>query len=184
MTGATWLFNYGLGKFMNEADLKIGIDIGNVLTQRDTDIHPFGEDYLNISAYEGAFESVKKLVEWFGRTNIFLVSKCSLSNQNISREWLIQKDFFTTTDVPLENLYFCEKRHQKRSIAEKHRLNYFIDDRWSVLRHLDDLDLINKLYLFNPFAAEKARFESEYTGDKTIIVESWSEIIDDINRKR
>ncbi|MBI3162166.1 MAG: hypothetical protein HYZ23_06635 [Chloroflexi bacterium] len=162
-------------------DVKIGIDIGNVLTQRDTDVAPFGKDYLNVPAYEGTFESVGKLVEWFGGTNIFLVSKCSMLNQRMSREWLFHRNFFKTTGVPFENLYFCEKRHQKRIIAEEHRLNYFIDDRWSVLRHLDDLDLMNKLYLFNPFPEEKSAFESEYTGEKILMVESWAEIIHHIN---
>ena len=58
-------------------NIKIGIDVGNVLTQRDTDGRPFGNDYLKVSAYEGAFEAVTKMVEWFGRTNVYLVSKCS-----------------------------------------------------------------------------------------------------------
>lgn len=165
-------------------NIKIGIDIGNVLTQRDTDIRPFGEDYLNVSAYDGAFEAVEKLVEWFGRKNIFLVSKCSLRNQEISKAWLVHKDFFDITGVPPENLYFCEKRHQKRGIAEEHQLNYFVDDRWSVLRHLDNLDSIKELYLFNPFPSEKTQFESEYRGNKIIVVESWLQIIDDLDRKR
>jgi hypothetical protein len=162
--------------------LKIGIDIGNVLTQRDTDGRPFGEDYLSVGIYEGAFESVTKLVKLFGRENIFLVSKCSARNQESSRDWLIQKGFFKTTDVPHENVFFCETRHQKRGIAKTHQLNYFIDDRWTVLRHLDGLDSMKRMYLFNPFPKEKTQFENEYRGDKIMMVESWRQIMDDIER--
>ena len=163
---------------------KIGIDIGNVLTQRDTDILPFGDDYLDVPVHEGTFEAVAQLAKWFGKENVFLVSKCSAHNEEKSREWLVHKGFFTITGVLQENVFFCETRYQKRSITEAHQLNYFVDDRWSVLRHLDDLDSIKKLYLFNPFPHEKAQFESEYRGDKIMFVESWQQVMDDIDSIR
>ncbi len=161
---------------------KIGIDIGNVLTQRDTDIRPFGDDYLDVPVHEGAFEAVAKLVEWFGKKNILLISKCSAPNEEKSRDWLVHKGFFTITGVLQENVFFCETRYQKRGIAEAHQLNCFVDDRWSVLRHLDNLNSINKLYLFNPFPDEKTQFESEYRGDKIMLIESWQQVMDDIDR--
>ena len=75
--------------------LRVGIDIGNVLTQRDTDIIPFGDDYLDVPVHQGAFEAVAKLTESFGNENIFLVSKCSARNEEKSREWLVHKGLFS-----------------------------------------------------------------------------------------
>lgn len=156
---------------------KIGIDIGNVLTQRDTDMRPFGRDYLQVPAYPGAFEAVTELTNWFGKSNIFLVSKCSPRNQALSKDWLIQKGFFTSTGVPTENLFFCEKRIEKRGIADEVGLNYFIDDRWSVLQHMANLPLIERLFLFNPFPDEETRYENEYRGEKIIQIDSWEQIL-------
>lgn len=159
---------------------RIGIDIGNVLTERDTDLRPFGKDYLNVSPCEGAFIAVSRLAKLFGNNNVFIISKCSLQNQVLSKDWLIKKGFFDITKVPTENLYFCERRIQKRDIAEKYHLNFFVDDRFSVLRHLEDLVSMKGLFLFNPFQEELDLFEREYNGKKIVVVETWQQVIDNI----
>jgi len=97
---------------------------------------------------------------------------------------LIKKGFFIETEIPTGNLFFCEKRIQKRGIAEALQLNCFIDDRWSVLRHLDALESIKRLYLFNPFPTEKIQFESENRGEKILLVESWEQVLDSIEHER
>jgi hypothetical protein len=163
-----------------QMDQRIGIDIGNVLTKRDTDIRPFGEDYLNVQPCDGAFEAVTILAEIAGPSNIFIISKCSLENQKKSLEWLEYKNFFSLTGVRQEHVYFCLKRSDKRTIAENLQLNYFVDDRWTVLTHLLTLDSIRKMYLFCPVPEEKEAFMKGYTGEQIMFVESWEEIVDDL----
>jgi hypothetical protein len=163
-----------------QMDQRIGIDIGNVLTKRDTDIRPFGEDYLNVQSCNGAFEAVATLAEIAGLSNIFIISKCSLENQKKSLEWLEYKEFFSLTGVRQEHVYFCLKRSDKRTIAENLLLNYFVDDRWTVLTHLVTLDSIRKMYLFRPVPAEKEAFIKGYTGEQIMLVESWEQIVDDL----
>lgn len=161
-------------------DQRIGIDIGNVLTKRDTDIRPFGEDYLNVQPCDGAFEAVATLAGIAGPSNIFIISKCSLENQKKSLEWLGYKEFFSLTGVRPEHVYFCLKRSDKRTIAKNLQLNYFVDDRWTVLTHLVTLDSIRKMYLFRPVPGEKEAFIKGYTGEQIMLVESWEQIVDDL----
>ncbi len=162
---------------------KIGIDIGNVLTQKDTDIHPFGEDYLRVRSCDGAFESVGILGELVGPSHIYIVSKCSRENQWKSLDWLKKTHFFALTGVPQEHVFFCLHRSDKRKIAKDLQLTHFIDDRWTVLRHLVTLDSIQGMYLFRPVHDEKESFMKNYTGKRIIIIDSWPQLVNDFRSR-
>ena len=162
-------------------DRKIGIDIGNVLTERRHEgFKPFAQnDYLSVRPMDTAFCSVKRVAGILGRENIYLVSRCSEENQCKAREWLYSWSFFDATGVPEENVRFFLHRPEKKDIAEYLQLEYVIDDRWSVLSHLLQATSIQKMWLFDPFDAEREEF-SRYAGDRVTIAGSWHQIVEEI----
>ena len=76
-----------------------------------------------------------------------------------------------------DKTWFCQERHQKQAIALEQNVRVFIDDRYSVLKHLT---LLDRLYLFCPSATERAAFEAEAQKEKFIIVNGWAEVLDTI----
>ncbi len=84
----------------------IGIDIGRVIISGDTDKAKqfFTDEYLKVRAIAGAFEGIQKIVQKYGRNNVFLVSKCGEIVQEKSLNWLQHHDFFHKTGV-LKNQY-------------------------------------------------------------------------------
>ena len=156
--------------------MKIGIDIGRVIIGGDTDKPDqfFSKDYLNATAVENAFESIKKLVDKYGKENIYLVSKCGESTQKKTLLWLEHTRFFEITGMHESNVYFCEERWQKSLICDEHGINIFIDDRYSVLEHLTNL---HQLYLFNPNESELKRFNQLKDKKHIKLVMDWKELM-------
>lgn len=157
----------------------IGIDIGRVIISGDTDVPDqfFSNDYLNVRQVEGAFAAIKQVVATYGAQQVHLISKCGQVTQARTLHWLQHHGFFQDTGFARGNLWFCQERHQKQAIALEQGVRVFIDDRYSVLKHLTSLD---RLYLFCPSATEQAAFEAETQKEKFIIVNGWAEVLDTI----
>ncbi|MCU0446363.1 MAG: hypothetical protein MUE85_15760 [Microscillaceae bacterium] len=158
--------------------MRIGIDIGRVIIAGDTDAPNlfFSQHYLQAPAVEGAIAAIQKLAEVYEPENIFLVSKCGETTEQRTMAWLEAQDFFKLTGIAVENVYFCRERAEKRLICEDLDIKVFIDDRFTVLQHLDKLQ---KLFLFNPIAPELAKYDKWLLPPKKHIrvVENWSEIL-------
>lgn len=155
---------------------RIGIDVGGVIIESDTDEANsiFSENYLNSPEVINSFSSIKKIVKQFKPENVFLVSKCSSNVQERTKNWLEQKNFFEITNLRRENIHFCLKREEKKIISNKLNLNFFIDDRFTVLKHLAN-DKDKTLFLFKPKKDELGLFLNENI--KLNLVHSWDEII-------
>lgn len=154
----------------------IGIDIGRVIISGDTDIPDqfFGDDYLNVRQIAGAFDAIQQIVAAYKPENVHLVSKCGEATQARSRHWLQHHGFFETTNFAYSNLWFCQERHQKQAITAQHGIRTFIDDRFSVLKHLLDLD---KLYLFCPSVQELADCQGSAHTNKITVVNGWADVL-------
>jgi len=141
--------------------MSIGIDIGRVIIAQDTDAPDlfFGPRYLESRAVPGAFEAVRRIVEGYGAERVFLVSKCGATVERKSREWLQARNFFSETGMRFDHLRFVLHRHEKRGVCEELRIQDFVDDRFSVLKHLLDLEHSRRLILFDPMPEEEAEFE-------------------------
>ncbi|EAY27750.1 hypothetical protein [Microscilla marina] len=157
----------------------IGIDIGRVIISGDTDVPDqfFSPDYLKVPQITGAFEAIKQIVMSYKAENVHLISKCGQVTQVRTLQWLQHYGFFQDTGFTQSNIWFCEERHQKHALALQNNIRVFIDDRYSVLKHLTSLD---RLYLFQPSAPERAAFEAETQKDKFVIVNGWNEVLDSI----
>lgn len=158
-------------------EIKIGIDIGGVIIAQDTDDPDlfFTDSFLIAEPFENCFKTITRLVQNFGSENIFIISKCGEKVQKKSREWLEHKDFFRLTGFNPDHLNFCLERHEKAGIAQTLHLTHFIDDRYSVLKYMVDLPLIERLILFCPNDTEKEASRSN-SNDKILEVDSWEEV--------
>ena len=124
---------------------------------------------------QNSFSSIRKIVDLYNSENVYLVSKCGESVQKRTREWLNKYDFFSQTGVLESNIEFCLERKDKKGICEKLDIDIFIDDRFSVLVHLLDLE---KLILFNPNEIELTEFNNFDKKEKFNIVSNWEEILE------
>ena len=124
----------------------IGIDLGNVFTSK---FEPFPHVFPN------AFEVVNQLVKLFNNT--YIISRVNDKQRERAKEWFKAIDFFNKTGIKEENVYFCFDRRDKAIFIKGLNIDYFIDDRADVMRHLPektikllfnptkDLDIINNL---------------------------------------
>ncbi len=145
---------------------RCGIDIGRVILAEATDKSDSlfsRENYHNASFNPGAFEAMRLIVDMVGESSVFLVSKCSPIIQDRTSEVLRNNNFFKTTGVSEDNVYFCEKRSQKAEIAHRLNLTHFVDDRLGVLHSMPDS--VEYRFLFSadynqPFPYEVMRSKS------------------------
>ena len=135
------------------AALRLGIDVGGVIAvseeRRGNGGHCYpaaaaaqpGEDtVLTTGAVvsEECFVAVTKLVNHFGAEHVFIVSKAGERMAASTRTWLAEQGFHQRTGLREEHVFFCKDRPQKRPIVDALGITHFIDDRWSVLKHLDE----------------------------------------------
>ena len=100
---------------------------------------PQEEGYELVST--GIREFVRRLNREVFPDSVFLISKAKSGTAQKTREWLAHRDFHGVTNVPLERVYFCERREDKAPIARRLRLSAFVDDRLDVLEHLQGVAL-------------------------------------------
>jgi hypothetical protein len=114
---------------------KLGIDVGGVISSAMND-HGHGDAFLNSPPIDGAVETIRDLVGWFGPEHVFLVSKCGFAMQYKTRRWLAAQNFYQHTGVEPDHVYFCLERKEKAGIARVLSLTHFIDDRLEILGYL------------------------------------------------
>lgn len=156
---------------------RIGIDIGRVIIAGDTDKEDnlfFSTKYVQAAQVKNAFVSISKIVNELGSENVFLVSKCGVQTEQKTLKWLEYNEFYKATGVKSENIHFCRERKEKKEICSLFGINIFIDDRFSVLEHLEEL---NSLYLFNPIEEEMINYNLRADKQKITVVYSWEEVL-------
>jgi len=154
----------------------IGIDIGRVIISGDTDVPNqfFSDNYLSVSSVSQAFDSIRQIVAKYGPEKVHLVSKCGEQTQQRTLHWLNHHQFFETTGVLRSQVWFCRERHEKQGICESQGIRIFIDDRFTVLQHLLELD---RLFLFCPSEKELEAFGQAQKPDKIQVVDGWETVL-------
>ncbi len=114
--------------------MKIGIDIGRVIIGGDGEDTFFTEKFLETPQVEGAFQSIKALVD-AGHT-IYLISKCGYNVQAKTWDWLDHFKFFEETGVDASKVYMVHHRMDKAPVAKALHLDLFIDDRADILQSM------------------------------------------------
>lgn len=129
---------------------RFGSDIGGVITVHGDQM--FGDDYLNTSQIEGAFQTIAEIRQQRFKGNAELISKCGSRVQARTLEWLDHTQFYEATGIDRSQVHFTPDRIGKRAIAESLGITHFVDDRLEVLGHL--IGVVDNLYLFNGQTAE------------------------------
>ena len=83
-------------------------------------------------------------------------------------------NFYNTTGVFRHHIHFCIERSAKAAICEELGIQVFIDDRFSVLQHLTQLQ---HLFLFQPSDEELALYKQNKSQLPIQVVGNWDDII-------
>ena len=155
--------------------IALGVDIGGVILDaydngKDPDF--FLNDFLKVTAVDGSFDALKRLVcEKFDR-RVYLVSKCTEQVEKNLWQWFGHRHFFAHSFVRPDHIFFCRAPEEKAAICARQRLTHFIDDRLSVLAHLE---AVPNLSLFRHRPEENKGFE--HFLPRVAIVNSWAEVL-------
>ncbi len=153
----------------------LGIDVGGVIIDRandNTDTSFFSDNYLATTAVPGTFDAIKRLVEERFGERVHIVSKCGPNTARKPREWLAHHEIYRKTGLQPENVQFCRRRWEKGPICADLGVTHFIDDRMSVLLHLDT---VPHRYFFQPSPEEMALYNRDAT--QAHVVESWEDVL-------
>jgi len=151
----------------------LGVDVGGVIIDRQNDRADtsfFGPNYLQTTPVEGVFDCLHAAVS--AGFTVHIVSKCGQNTQRKTLEWLAHHRFYERTGVDPERVHFCRTRPQKAPICTAQGITHFVDDRLDVLEYLND---VGELYLFQPNAADEARWRA--AGHRSRLVTRWSEVL-------
>lgn len=119
----------------------IGVDLGGVVIELlDDELYAASSDWqlLERPPMQGAVTALTQLVEAF-EGQVYLVSKCSVRGEHISRQWLAQNHILEQVGIKPLHVWFCRHWSDKAEIAARLGLTYFIDDRVEVLGQMDSV---------------------------------------------
>lgn len=122
--------------------MRIGIDIGRVIRDGDTDPgrSMFASGFFDTPKVAGAAKGVARIVVALGAANVRLASKCGERTEARMREWIAARDLLGRPAIDGANLHFCRRRPDKRVLCDGLGIHAFIDDHCMVLAHLLALD--------------------------------------------
>lgn len=159
---------------------RIGIDVGGVIIDRvkndHTDTSFFSDNYLATSAVPGAFNSIARLIRYFGAENVFIISKCGEVVENKTRHWLEHHGFYATTGFLPENVRFCRTRQEKLPLCRQLGITSMIDDRLEVLGYM--IGFVPDLVLFQGYAGDLTERPDQL--QQVHLVQTWEEAADHI----
>lgn len=122
----------------------------------------------------GAIETITKLVNEYGKDSVILLSKAGEKMAKDTINHLINLEFFEKTGVLRDNVFFCKTRKQKSIIIETFGITHFIDDRFTVLKHIAPNV---QCFLFQTdISDEEERLPIGYIFDNIITVSGWAEL--------
>lgn len=150
----------------------LGIDIGRVIIDGDTDASIFGENFLETASVPQSVEMISRLVRERFHERTHLISKSGERVQMRTKQWLDHRGFYQQTHVSPERVHFCLKRFEKVGICQRFGVTHFIDDRLEILSYL--VGIVPHLFLFRPNPAEVEHFVRALPSVQR--VESWEEI--------
>jgi hypothetical protein len=140
----------------------LGIDLGwTIVGNRDT-----GDRY---ELAHNAFEVIKAIKPYFN--DVYIISKVNSEQKERSLKWIKDVDFFNSTGISPNNLYYCFERRDKAIFVRGLGITHFIDDKAEVLSHLDkDVAKV----LFNPNEDDLTKYKNKLFN--TWVTKDWLEI--------
>ena len=154
---------------------RLGLDFGGVLSVYDIDA------VLQTHAFVATPDlicSVKALVSYFGRSNVFIVSRAGYRMAHAAQDWLHASGFFRETGVDPDHFHAVQYRSQKRAACIRLGISHFVDDRWDVLRGLN----CERRYLFSAdcSAPNGANGLPRPLPSNLVIAAGWRDVLGDL----
>lgn len=137
----------------------LGVDCGNVI------LYPFG------GIVPDSFESLKVIARSHRFDGIYIVSRANFISRSLFLFRLQRANFWEETGIPRENIYFCLKNRKKIDICKELGVTDFIDDRISVLKHMESLE---RCFMFAPKNGGVRKYL--YSPPWLTPVRSWNEL--------
>lgn len=117
-------------------DMRIGIDIGNVIIAGGgSDTQFFTDGYLDTPMMEGAWEIIRALRH--EGHELHIISKCGPVVEAKSLKWLDANSFIQ--QIPLHRIHFVRQRPLKAPMAQALELDIFIDDMKDVIESMEGI---------------------------------------------
>lgn len=154
----------------------IGVDIGNVICQSDTDDPKNSKvPLIKQSAIEvpGAIDSLKRLNEKY---DVHLVSKVGVEMEKKTIQWLSDIEFSKRTGIT--SWHFCRDRWDKAPICKRLSVQAFVDDRIEVLKYM--FTDVPHLFLFNDHTHKDSRDYFARSQHIALISKDWRRVEDHI----
>jgi hypothetical protein len=141
----------------------ISIDLGETVVTKKTTTD--GSSVF----FPDAVRVIRKIVKVADEVHI--ISRVSRLQEERSKVWLQQADFFAITGIPRENLHYCREREDKAEIGRRLGVTHHIDDRPEVMIHFDN-GVVK--YLFRPEPLDVISHFNKLKNTK--IMSGWTEI--------
>ena len=134
----------------------LGVDFGNVIIhlQPGNGVSFYDDTFLSCPQVPGSFSSLKALSAIF-QDRIYIISKCSVAEEQKIMTWLNQHSFFAHTGISSDHIIFCRTRAEKGDISSQLHLTHFIDDTSEVLENMPSTVL--KKILFQSSATNHSK---------------------------
>lgn len=121
---------------------RVGFDFGDTIVNinRDQSQAFRSESPWEAKTYPDAIYHIRCIAGLIGPTNMHIISRIKSDRAlQATKAWLERNDFYSSTGLRPENVYFCSERYEKAAIAASRRLDCFVDNRPDVLFHLRDV---------------------------------------------
>ncbi len=128
----------------------------------------FSDDYLQTPEVPDALPSLELLHEQ--GHELFVISKCGDRVEQRSREWLQARDFSARTGAGEDRWHFVRERPDKAPLAERLRLDAFVDDNAGVVRSM--VPVVRTAVLLRPEVSEHP------LPDGVLQARSWAEVLE------
>lgn len=112
----------------------LGVDCAGVL------FYPYGKSVT------GAIQNLQKLTQENRFDEIYLISRVNFLGRVLFPLYLNRLHFWEQTGIPKDHLYFVNYDSDKVSICEDLGITDFVDNSYSVLRHM--VGVVDRCYAF------------------------------------
>lgn len=128
--------------------------------------------HAHARSLSGALEALRKIQETKQFADIYVISRVNVLGRIYFPIRLLFLRFSKRTGIPWDNIYFCRRQKDKAVLCEKLGITDFVDDRFSVLRHMGKLE---HRYAFGPTRRDFRKYAKD--NKDIVVVRSWGELL-------
>ena len=132
-------------------------------------------DMRDRTPFPQSFQTIRAIVSRFGPANVYIVSKAKSETRKMIMQWLTEHNFFTATGMLQSKVHFVREYADKRTVVDRYRIHYFVDDSIKIMRCLAGAPSIRKLVWFGAKPELLHRLDKKIR-NSIVIYKSWSKL--------